>query len=482
MSPTSDTVAFMSDQAETDAVSPDSIASLPVYHIASYRTASGSRPFGPLLSYAATLSCGPLWYLQNRDSSREILAVGAIATFRADSLVDFHRRYPWLMPSLRTHPAAEFLMLVGGTSFDGEAPSSSWPGFSAVHFILPRELHLRRGAIVDVYQFGDYTGEHTLNSANRTGMIAMGTRETPTPAPLATSWVSSQPTFAEWAKTLDVALAAIERGELDKVVLARRAVASLSTAIHPALLLQRLLASPQPVAPYFFAPGCTLRQTFLGATPELLFALTPGVDSPTEKSPHLDRPQPVAPSFTILDSEALAGTLSRLPGMATQSGQLPNLTTGCEKERAEHQFVVTSILEKLRAIATTIDAPQEPQTTTLHDLHHLITPIRAHLSTSPSPLDIIARLHPTPAVGGTPPEAARSFIRDHESFERGWYAGTIGYITNERSEFYVSLRSALLIEDELTAYVGAGIVKGSTAAQEWRELDLKQQRLVASVA
>ncbi len=477
MSPISSLVAPSCDQAESDAVTQETIASLPVYHIASYRTSTEPRPFGPLLSYASTLSHGPLWYLQTRDGSREILAAGAIATFRADSLADFQHRHSWLIPSLNAHPFAEVLTLVGGTSFDTEAPGASWPGFSAVHFILPRQLHLRRGNVVDVYQFGD----DTEGCSSRAGG-PIPSRETPTAPFLAPSWVASEPTFDEWEKTLKEALNAIEHGELQKVVLARRALANLNTSIHPALLLQRLLASPQPVAPYLFAPGPKLSPTFIGATPELLFALVQSPSqSPSEQQTLSDSPTSIPSPCITLESEALAGTLSRSPRDTTDSPPAPNLASGCHKERAEHQFVVTSILEKLRTIAVRIEAPPEPQITTLHDLHHLVTPIRADLASPPCPLDIVALLHPTPAVGGTPPQAARSFIRDHEPFERGWYAGTIGYMTNERSEFYVSLRSALLNENELIAYVGAGIVSGSTAVQEWRELDLKQQRLVASV-
>jgi menaquinone-specific isochorismate synthase len=180
----------------------------------------------------------------------------------------------------------------------------------------------------------------------------------------------------------------------------------------------------------------------------------------------------------LVQSEAVAGTA----GIEKRGGEAGSLANLGPKERAEHQFVVSAVVDRLSQVSKDITWDKEPQIVSLHDLVHLVTPIRAALRQRVDPLEILGLLHPTPAVCGTPSAAAREFIRVHEPFDRGWYAGTIGYMNAERSEFAVSLRSALLEQESLSAFVGAGIVSGSVAASEWDELNLKQRRIEEMVA
>jgi isochorismate synthase EntC len=89
-------------------------------------------------------------------------------------------------------------------------------------------------------------------------------------------------------------------------------------------------------------------------------------------------------------------------------------------------------------------------------------------------LDLVAELHPTPAVGGAPRENALAWLRNHEGLERGWYAGPLGWLTPEgEGEFTVALRSLLLRDSEATLYAGAGIVAGSDPEAELVETRLK---------
>jgi menaquinone-specific isochorismate synthase len=82
-------------------------------------------------------------------------------------------------------------------------------------------------------------------------------------------------------------------------------------------------------------------------------------------------------------------------------------------------------------------------------------------------------LHPSPAVGGVPPGKALEYIREHEPFDRGWYAGPVGWIGPNSSEFAVAIRSGLVHDNTLSLYSGAGIVDGSTPEDEWNEIDTK---------
>ena len=89
-------------------------------------------------------------------------------------------------------------------------------------------------------------------------------------------------------------------------------------------------------------------------------------------------------------------------------------------------------------------------------------------------LDLVQRLHPTPAVGGCPREGALRFIREREGLDRGWYAGPVGWLDRRGDgEFAIALRSALLHGAEATLFAGSGIVAQSRASDEYAETCLK---------
>ena len=102
-----------------------------------------------------------------------------------------------------------------------------------------------------------------------------------------------------------------------------------------------------------------------------------------------------------------------------------------------------------------------------------MTSFRGELAPEMTDADILAALHPTPAVAGTPTQRAQDLIRRLEDYDRGWYAGPIGWLGADGAEFAVGIRSCLIEGTELTAFAGAGIVAGSTPEGEWRETAAK---------
>ena len=102
-------------------------------------------------------------------------------------------------------------------------------------------------------------------------------------------------------------------------------------------------------------------------------------------------------------------------------------------------------------------------------MQHLWSPIRARLREGTGIGDIVASLHPTAAVGGSPRNRAMDLIRDLEGRPRGWYAGLVGWIGADASDFAVAIRSGIVRGRRLTAFGGAGIVRGSDPAAEWDE-------------
>ena len=114
---------------------------------------------------------------------------------------------------------------------------------------------------------------------------------------------------------------------------------------------------------------------------------------------------------------------------------------------------------------------------------HLATPIHAHLAEARSAIELAGLLHPTPAVGGEPIDAAGAAIAELEEMDRGWYAGPVGWMdVTEDGEFCVALRSALLRDRHAHAFAGAGIVAGSDPAAELAETELKLEAILPLLA
>jgi salicylate biosynthesis isochorismate synthase/menaquinone-specific isochorismate synthase len=174
----------------------------------------------------------------------------------------------------------------------------------------------------------------------------------------------------------------------------------------------------------------------------------------------------------VLETEALAG--SAAPGQAEGLG-------GRDKDRREHDSVVRYILSALRPIAERVTADSEPALLQLKNVVHLRTGIRAELRNGVTPGQVVAALHPTPAVGGVPREHALGFLHEHEELDRGWYAGPVGWIGPTRAHMAVALRSALVRGDTARIFVGAGIVQGSCAEAEWRETEIKSLAMLRAL-
>jgi isochorismate synthase len=153
-----------------------------------------------------------------------------------------------------------------------------------------------------------------------------------------------------------------------------------------------------------------------------------------------------------------------------------------EKTHNEHAIVVAMIREALAPLTTELHSPQTPQLFKLQNVQHLLTPITGSLVKGTSILEVVAALHPTPAVAGEPRAAALAAIRKIESLDRGWYAGPIGWVGSDGSgEFAVALRSALISGRQATLFAGCGIVAGSDPDAEYLESCWKLQVMLKSL-
>lgn len=259
---------------------------------------------------------------------------------------------------------------------------------------------------------------------------------------------------AGYRSALDRALELVERGELQKLVLAVRQQLVLDGPLDPLSLLSHLRRS-QPGSCRFLWQRSE-REALVGASPERLLTLRQGQ----------------------LRSDALAGT--------APLGEPADDLLQSRKDRHEHELVVETITAVLQKAGLDPRRPRRPRLARHGSLVHLHTPVTATLR-GQAPLTLAEALHPTPAVAGLPRREAMAWLRSLEPFERGHYAAPIGWIDTEGdTDLRVAIRSGTLRGRQLELTAGAGLVRGSHPERELQEVALKlgvlQQQLNLPVA
>ena len=244
--------------------------------------------------------------------------------------------------------------------------------------------------------------------------------------------------------SVNAALTAIASDKVEKVVLARDVVAKVNNDFDIRNALRRF-SSSYPTCWTYSVDG------LFGASPELL----------------------VRVAHKQVSARVLAGTAGR----GTDPGidqAISNALQTSSKNIAEHKFAVASMVEELKKFCTKVDADETPFSLPLPNLWHLASDVHATLHDDASVLDIAAVLHPTAAVAGTPTLVARKLISELEPFDRGRYAGPVGWIgADGDGEFAIALRGAQLSDGQITAYAGCGIVAESEPDAELAETELK---------
>ena len=250
-----------------------------------------------------------------------------------------------------------------------------------------------------------------------------------------------QPWQKCYRPALERGLDLVNNGELNKLVLAVRQSIQLQTPLDPLPVLARL--RKQQAGSCRFLWRRSHENAFFGASPERLLSLQRGQ----------------------LRTDALAGTAD-----PNDDGQK---LLKSEKDRREHELVVTSITQQLCNQGLTPRRPRNPQLARHGQLVHLHTPITANANGHTS-LNLANALHPTPAVAGLPCREAMAWLRTLEPFERGNYAAPIGWIdTSGDAELRVAIRCGHIRNSVLDLTAGAGLVRGSVVETELQEVGLK---------
>ena len=303
----------------------------------------------------------------------------------------------------------------------------------------------------DITVAGDTPKPGRVETDVSTDTTAIHTLSPTPPTPLSpVSWqtglVSEDDFIGMVKKTLDH----LSLGHADKVVLARDLVARSPYGADWRQAIQRL-SDRYPDTHTFAIDG------LVGASPETLVSL----------------------HNNTLRTRVLAGSRAR-GGSERADQQAADELYRSSKDLDEHRFAVHSVVEALKTLTTHVAADELPFTLKLPNLWHLATDIAATLPTGKTGLDAVAALHPTAAVAGSPTPQALDIINTSEPFDRGRYAGPVGWVDYRGDgEWAIALRCAQWSEDgTITAYAGAGIVPGSDPESELLETGLKFQPII----
>ena len=264
------------------------------------------------------------------------------------------------------------------------------------------------------------------------------------PAGLAASnaqhWaVQGLPTAEGYAKAVAQALTRLGP-DLPKVVLSRSLNLRGETPVNLGALLARLTKDPAVAA--FVTPLPPVAGTprhMVGASPELL----------------------VSRRGRRVESNPLAGSLPRARA-ATAGEAAKAMLSGADKDRREHALVVEAVADALSPFCAELSVPPLPSVQSTQSMWHLGTRISGQLKEDTPVAALVAALHPTPAICGAPRTAADALLRALEGYDRGFYAGAVGWM-DERGDgdWYITLRCAETCGNSVRLFAGAGIVEGS---------------------
>ncbi|KAM1340328.1 hypothetical protein ACFX2H_038740 [Malus domestica] len=347
----------------------------------------------------------------------------------------------------------------GAIRFDARANiSSEWEAFGYFYFMIPQVEfdELEEGSMLATTIAWDnalsWNLGHAIDALKATmhqisSIVLKLRRQVPSTLMLRNNNI---PCKTYWDLAVNSALQKIRSNSaLIKVVLARSSRVITATDIDPIAWLACLQVEGENAYQFCLQPPNA--PAFIGNTPEQLFHR----------------------KWLGITSEALAGTRARGESMP-EDLEIELELLSSPKDHLEFTIVRESIQRKLENVCDSVQVEPKKAIRKFPRVQHLYAKLAGRLRSEDDEFDILSSLHPSPAVCGFPTEEARLLIAETEVFDRGMYAGPVGWFGGGESEFAVGIRSAL-VEKGLGAmiYAGTGVVEGSNASLEWDELELK---------
>lgn len=348
-------------------------------------------------------------------------------------------------------------LLFGGFSFDPlKTKTERWREFASAMFVVPSVLlSVKNGQTVLTITVPT---QHCEETAEQIGQLVTSLYSDPfaayssPPPPVECEEIKKD----EWLHAVQAAIDRIGSGDFEKVVLAREVRFVFQDRVSPGVALQRLREQQPHSYLFAFQQGGSC---FVGASPEQL----------------------VKKDGDAFYSLCLAGSIRR--GFTIQEDEeLGQWLLQDEKNLSEHAFVVHMIREAMTEVCDHVTIPSAPQLLKMRDIQHLYTPVVGKGRSGLSLFSLVERLHPTPALGGTPRAKALEAIRQLEPLDRGWYAAPIGWMDAKGDgEFAVAIRSGLLKGTQAFLFAGCGVVGNSEPLSEYEETKVKLKPMLSAL-
>ena len=379
-----------------------------------------------------------------------VAAPGGVAVENADGkTIDFEPGENRVLAASRLwgRIATSDALAVGGFAYRPDRePGGAWSGFPALLFRVPALAVLRRrGRTFVVAATEDAEALLDLTATTARAPSARKLDVSPVRNPLA------------WTAAVESAAARLRAGGAEKVVLAREVIAHGDGVVAAGTVVRSLRAAYPSCFTYLIsgADGTA----FAGASPELL----------------------VRRAGARAFAQPMAGSVAR-GASDSEDERLADTLVQSTKDADEHRVVSQFVVDALRPFSAGVSA-RGPEVVRFTNIQHLATSVSADLNhPAADALTLAAALHPTPAVGGWPREAADALIDALEGMERGWYAGAVGWIDGRGDgELAIALRCGLLWEDGARLYAGVGVMPDSDPARELEETELKFKALLTAL-
>lgn len=397
-----------------------------------FRVEIACDPIDPLL-WLAHQNCSNRFYWSDQESCFVMAGIGiAEKLYHHDDVHD------------RLRSCDKRVRYFGGMCFDSTHVGDEWSSFEPLVFVLPLiECVLRHDQFylcVNVCDEKSY--QDALLVLDRISFYAL--EFTALPKVL---HQKHQPHKKQWETLVNEILRLEDRGDINKVVLSRRTDVVFESPLNAAALLKKLFELAPSSSRFYFQFDD--QHAFFGASPERLYRR----------------------SGRNLTTYAIAGTRPRCHDDRDDAIQKDLLSS--VKDQHEHGLVVDWINQHLSSLVVHSKHDQEPCLLTLNHSYHLMTRFEAELKEGVEDATLLKTLHPTPAVAGHPQKEALKLIKKLEPFSRGWFAGPVMCLGCDEADVVVAIRSAMVCDNIMYVYAGAGIVTGSNPSLEWDEVDNK---------
>lgn len=340
----------------------------------------------------------------------------------------------------------------GGIGFS-EGHSRQWKGLGQEWFFSPYLILEKTGNTLTITTYWDTDrNEEDINAITHIFELLMDTKASSKkmPLPIVLKERIDTPQQTNWMHTIQDIIKEIKEKRYEKCVLARQTTLSFSGYLDSVALFQTLSESHTNC--YHTYVALQIDIAWVSFTPEILYKRN---------------------GKNIL-SMALAGTKPR-GNTEFEDKALELELLNSEKEQHEHDYVSNFIQEKLTPYCEHLETTDIRTILKQHYVQHVLKQFKGQLKEGITDEQLVESLHPTPAVCGYPQHRAFEAIRRNEPFDRGWYAGIFGEINPTGAEWIVGIRSALIRDNHLHVYAGAGIVEASIPEHEWQEIEDKMK-------